>query len=206
MTTIVQYVADGERHNFQAADMPIALGLAQDGGVVVAKPAEAAPVAWFGYDQGQIFVQPEPGSADVRLNGDPLQDSAWLTAGDALQVAATSIAVSHESGLMVLTHTRRGPTLVPPKQPPSDAMAPTPVPRRKGGSWRRNLGLVVFAVLVLIADASNVSNATTVLACQLFFWARLVHLLSYTFAIPWVRTVAFVAGFGCQMALVLQLI
>lgn len=66
--------------------------------------------------------------------------------------------------------------------------------------------LVVFAVLVLIADASNVSNATTVLACQLFFWARLVHLLSYTFAIPWVRTVAFVAGFGCQMALVLQLI
>ncbi len=66
--------------------------------------------------------------------------------------------------------------------------------------------LVVFAVLVLIADAANVSNATTVLACQLYFWARLVHFLSYTFAIPWVRTVAFVAGFGCQAALVLQLI
>ena len=66
--------------------------------------------------------------------------------------------------------------------------------------------LVVFAALVLIADAANVSNATTVLACQLYFWARLVHLLSYTFAIPWVRTLAFVAGFGCQVALVLQLI
>ncbi len=66
--------------------------------------------------------------------------------------------------------------------------------------------LVVFAALVLIANAANVSNATTVLACQIYFWARLVHLLSYTFAIPWVRTIAFVAGFACQAALVLQVI
>ena len=66
--------------------------------------------------------------------------------------------------------------------------------------------LVVFAALVLIADAAGVSNATTVLACQLYFWARLVHLLSYTFAVPWVRTIAFAAGFFCQMAIVLQLL
>ena len=66
--------------------------------------------------------------------------------------------------------------------------------------------LVIFAVLVLIADAANVSNATTVLACQLYFWARLTHLLSYTFAVPWMRTVAFVGGFACQITLVLQLI
>ena len=66
--------------------------------------------------------------------------------------------------------------------------------------------LVVFAALVLIANAADVSNAVTVLACQIYFWARLVHLLSYTFAIPWVRTLAFVAGFGCQVAIVLQLI
>ena len=66
--------------------------------------------------------------------------------------------------------------------------------------------LVVFAALVLIANAAGVSNATTVLACQLYFWARLVHLLSYTFAIPWVRTVTFVVGFACQIAIVLQLI
>jgi uncharacterized MAPEG superfamily protein len=66
--------------------------------------------------------------------------------------------------------------------------------------------LVVFAALVLIADAAGVSNSTTVLACQLYFWARLVHLLSYTFAIPWVRTIAFVAGFACQIAIALQLL
>ena len=66
--------------------------------------------------------------------------------------------------------------------------------------------LVVFATLVLIANAAGISNATTVLACQLYFWTRLVHFLSYTFAVPWVRTVSFVVGFGCQFTLVLQLI
>ncbi len=66
--------------------------------------------------------------------------------------------------------------------------------------------LVVFAALVLIANVANVSNATTVLACQIYFWARLVHLLSYTFAIPWVRTLSFAAGFGCQFAIVLQIL
>ncbi len=66
--------------------------------------------------------------------------------------------------------------------------------------------LVVFATLVLIANAAGVSNETTVMACTVYFWARLLHLVSYTLAIPWIRTVAFVIGFGCQVALVLQLI
>lgn len=66
--------------------------------------------------------------------------------------------------------------------------------------------LVVFAALVLIANAAGVSNETTVLACTIYLWSRVVHLLAYTFAIPWVRTLAFVAGFACQVAIVLQLI
>ena len=66
--------------------------------------------------------------------------------------------------------------------------------------------LVVFAALVLIADAAGVSNGTTVLACQVYFWARVIHFASYTFAVPWVRTLAFVAGFAGQLMIVLQLI
>ena len=66
--------------------------------------------------------------------------------------------------------------------------------------------LVVFATLVLIANAAGISNETTVLACTMYFWARLVHVIAYTFAIPWVRTLAFVAGFAAQALLVLQLI
>ncbi len=66
--------------------------------------------------------------------------------------------------------------------------------------------LVVFATLVLIAHAAGVSNETTVMACQLYLWARVVHALAYTFAIPWVRTLAFAAGFVCQAMLILQLV
>jgi hypothetical protein len=32
----------------------------------------------------------------------------------------------------------------------------------------------------------------------LYFWGRLVHLLAATMALPWVRTLAFVAGFAAQ--------
>lgn len=66
--------------------------------------------------------------------------------------------------------------------------------------------LAVFAALVLVANAAGVSNETTVLACNIYFWARVVHLVAYTLAIPWVRTLAFVTGFACQAAIALQLI
>jgi len=66
--------------------------------------------------------------------------------------------------------------------------------------------LVVFATLVLIANAAGISTANTVLACQVYFWARVVHVAAYAFAIPWVRTLAFLVGFGCQLALIVEII
>ncbi len=58
--------------------------------------------------------------------------------------------------------------------------------------------LVVFAALVLAAHAAGVSNETTVFAAKMYFWARLVHAVAYTLAWPWVRTLAFTAGFAGQ--------
>lgn len=66
--------------------------------------------------------------------------------------------------------------------------------------------LVVFAALVLVAHVAGVSNDATVLACAVYFWARLIHFLAYSLAIPWVRTLAFVAGFAAQLTLVAQLV
>ncbi len=66
--------------------------------------------------------------------------------------------------------------------------------------------LVVFAALVLAAHAAGISNHTTVLACAIYFWARVVHLLAYTFAVPWVRTLSFAAAFVGQAMLILQLL
>jgi uncharacterized MAPEG superfamily protein len=78
--------------------------------------------------------------------------------------------------------------------------------KMKAGHANAIENLVVFATLVLIANAAGVTNDVTVLACELYFWARLVHVVAYTFAVPWVRTLAFVAGFACQVALILQVL
>ncbi len=78
--------------------------------------------------------------------------------------------------------------------------------RMKAAHYNSVENLVVFAALVLVANAAGISNAVTVLACEIYFWARLIHLLAYTFAIPWVRTLSFAAGWGCQIALLLQVL
>jgi uncharacterized MAPEG superfamily protein len=66
--------------------------------------------------------------------------------------------------------------------------------------------LVVFAALVLAAQAAGISNGVTAAACMVYFWARVVHLIAYTAALPWVRTLAFSVGFLSQAALAWQLL
>ena len=58
--------------------------------------------------------------------------------------------------------------------------------------------LVVFATLVLAASAMGVSTPAIATASMVYFWARVVHVAAFTFAIPWVRTLAFVVGFTAQ--------
>ena len=66
--------------------------------------------------------------------------------------------------------------------------------------------LVVFAPLVLALQILGISTALTAGASMVYFFVRLVHAILYTFAVPLLRTVAFVIGFGCQMALALTLL
>jgi len=54
--------------------------------------------------------------------------------------------------------------------------------------------LVPFAALVLVAQVGGVANEMTALGATVFFWARVVHAVAYTFAVPWVRTLSFAAG------------
>ncbi len=66
--------------------------------------------------------------------------------------------------------------------------------------------LVIFAVLVLAAQIAGISNGATATAAATYFWARVVHPLAYTFAIPWLRTLAFVAGFVAQVIFAVQIL
>jgi uncharacterized MAPEG superfamily protein len=54
-----------------------------------------------------------------------------------------------------------------------------------------------------VLDALGHSTTSTVLACAVYFWARLAHVIVYTLGIPVLRTLAFAVGFVCQVTLAL---
>ena len=66
--------------------------------------------------------------------------------------------------------------------------------------------LIVFAPLVLVLNAADVSTPTTVLACAVYFWSRVVHLIVYTAGLPILRTLAFVVGFAAQAVLAIAIL
>jgi uncharacterized MAPEG superfamily protein len=73
--------------------------------------------------------------------------------------------------------------------------------RMKAAHYNAVENLVVFATLVLVANALHLNNHAIELSCVVYFWARVVHVLAYTFAIPWVRTLAFAVGFLAQLCI-----
>ena len=78
--------------------------------------------------------------------------------------------------------------------------------RAKAAHYNAVENLVVFAALVLMLNTLGISNETTVMACKVYFWARLVHYLVYTAGIPWLRTLSYTVGWLCVVALLLQLL
>jgi uncharacterized MAPEG superfamily protein len=66
--------------------------------------------------------------------------------------------------------------------------------------------LVVFAALVLAANAVGASGPAVADAAVLYFWSRVVHVLAYTFAVPWLRTLGFLGGFAAQAIVACQIL
>lgn len=90
---------------------------------------------------------------------------------------------------------------------PENPKAPAPwAARMKAAHYNAVENLVVFATLVLVLNAAGVSNDTTILACQVYFWARLVHYVVYAAGIPWVRTLSFAVSWLCLITLLVQAI
>jgi uncharacterized MAPEG superfamily protein len=48
--------------------------------------------------------------------------------------------------------------------------------------------LVIFAIFVLVAQATNRLDETTAIGAQIFFWGRVAYALVYLAGLPWVRT------------------
>ena len=66
--------------------------------------------------------------------------------------------------------------------------------------------LVIFAPLVILIQITGMNSITTENACMIYFFARLIHFFVFTFAVPMLRVVTFLLGFGVQLALAFTLI
>lgn len=66
--------------------------------------------------------------------------------------------------------------------------------------------LVLFAILVLVAQAMGTTNEMTVLGAKLFFWARVAYVPVYIIGLPWVRTGVWTVSLVGLVMIFLQLI
>ena len=66
--------------------------------------------------------------------------------------------------------------------------------------------LVVFASLAIAVHVTDSGNAATAMACEIYFWARLIHAVFYIFGVPYVRTISWTVGLIGTLTLAYQLL
>ena len=90
---------------------------------------------------------------------------------------------------------------------PSTALAPLApwAQRAQAAHYNAIENLAVFAPAALAVHVLQLGNATTDLACALYFGARLAHFVIYTLGIPVLRTLAFTAGWIATAVLIVRL-
>jgi uncharacterized MAPEG superfamily protein len=63
-----------------------------------------------------------------------------------------------------------------------------------------------FAALVLIAEMTAQTNATTAMWAMVFFWARVAHAIVFLLGVPYARTLAYLVGFVAVIAIFVEVI
>ena len=106
-----------------------------------------------------------------------LQMLVWAAALAIVQMIVAALGANQQVGLARLAGNREG-------LPELTGWAG----RARRAHWNMIENLVVFAILVLVAEAAGRTDESTALGAQLFFWARLAYAIVYLAGIPWLRT------------------
>jgi len=93
-----------------------------------------------------------------------------------------------------------------PVDPEDEAKQALWARRAKRAHYNGVENLAVFATLVLVAYAMGKGEGHSILvASQVYFWARLVHFPAGALGLTGIRTMAFLVGFGAQVAVALAI-
>lgn len=186
--TIVHTRSGEER--FAPQDYPLAFSADRSG---LRPHAEVLldAVAWLGHERGHLFIQPGAG-ADIRLNGERLEQSGWLRDGDRVWVEGTEYRVEIRVDAVVLSEQDlpAAPRLnVPEEAPPLPPAGGAAVTAKKGGGAHRWLWtgffLLLAAVLfVLLARPVEIRIEPEAEQIDLDGWLPTVELGSRRLALP----------------------
>jgi uncharacterized MAPEG superfamily protein len=66
--------------------------------------------------------------------------------------------------------------------------------------------LVIFAIVVLVANAAGVSNDTTALGASIFFYARVAHAIIYAFGWPMIRPLFYAVSLYGIVVILLEIL
>ncbi|MGB5443116.1 MAG: PEGA domain-containing protein, partial [Gammaproteobacteria bacterium] len=145
--------ADGERR-LDEQDLPLRVGGAEQGGIVLPGLPAAAVVAHIGLDKGHAFIQPAQSDATLFHNHEHLTASKWLKAGDVVEVGESVIHWNVQGDQVIISVQARteAPLLVPPVSPPPLNNRTLPeVPQAPApAQGQRNLRWVFLGVFVLL--------------------------------------------------------
>jgi len=66
--------------------------------------------------------------------------------------------------------------------------------------------LIIFAPLTILVVILGTGTDITAIAATIYFFARAVHFVMHIIAVPLMRTLMFLVGFACQMAMAINLL
>jgi formylglycine-generating enzyme required for sulfatase activity len=163
--------AQGERR-FSEVDLPLCVGGAQHGDVVLPDASADAVAAYIAVAEGHAYIQPADDASQLFHNHERLTESRWLKSGDRLQLgdALLDWRVQGDQVFVTVRHRTDSVQPSPPLDPVPPQAAPSPptppltqpsaLPQRHHGLRRAALAafllLVLAAAFVLIATPVGV--------------------------------------------------
>ena len=78
--------------------------------------------------------------------------------------------------------------------------------RSKAAHGNAVQNLVIFLPLVILLLLLGLENDLTALTSMIYFMTRCLHYIMHVLAIPLLRTIAFLIGFGCQLVIVFSIL
>ncbi len=128
----------------------------------------------------------------------------WLTL---TSVLTASLSLVYVINIVIKQWPAKGlNVLYSPPEPGTDRYAWVWGNRAYSAHMNAVENLAVFAPLVIVVYLTGSSNAVTAMACEVYFWARLIHAIFYIVGVPYVRTFSWTVGFIASLTLAYQLL